>query len=711
MAGLRAGLDQVNPKLSQLVQDALDAGLPEILPALEARLESLRRGANPENAVAAFAKAAAELGEHYPVLAAIKAGTAHPLEIARALKQGLQLDGQVSSTGPGVRGKSLARLSDDAFARVESGEIAPDLAQAVADRVGDKDLHSGLFDDLKKAGADTPERAREILPDLLPHPGTGPTDVLLGVRRGDMPDFDSLITDNIEDPMGPQAKKQTERMAQDLAPEIAEAQALGPARPMTATPEDVAAGAAGVRDAIADVAGTPRLAGEITRTTDLPGYGTPEFEARRAFNFPGETVVGYAAAEQKLFEHASWFAGGPVAHDRQIIVLLGPPGSGKSTIAKPLAKATKSAYISADDAKAVLPEYDGGKNAQGVHSESTKITDGVTNRALASGANFIIEKLGRNAASIERHVQEWKQRGYTVKVVAVSAERGELAARIESRAAQDGRVIDLSIVDQTLNALPEVLDRARKSADFAGVMEVDNSGSAPKIISGKDLFGHDARRAIEDGAALRQPGMVLLDRGSIDRAADRSQQGLAGREGGAGHGQDAARITLDDSLRDMAGTILPPGTAVKTFSSIDELPKGLRDEVIAGNAHVLAAAERRFRTAKTDAARDAARLVLDDAKAGRGIEGIAHDGVIYIATYALDPRGRLAHEAVHWLKEAGKLTPGEISILAARARETGVFGPERAALYRQELKSRGFSSGRVAETVPRTRGAEPIMRL
>lgn len=161
------------------------------------------------------------------------------------------------------------------------------------------------------------------------------------------------------------------------------------------------------------------------------------------------------------------------------------------------------------------------------------------------------------------------------------------------------------------------------------------------------------------------------------------------------------------AIAEVAG-IVPPGVEVKVFSSIADLPDALRGQVEMANAKSFAVALERFQSATSDAGRAAARRMMDDAKTGRGIEGIAHDNTIWIASYAMNPEGRVAHEVVHALRTMGQIAPDEIRILADYARENGSFDGPKEKLYRTELESRGYSEARVAELLDEEAAAHAI---
>lgn len=415
LQALKAALGQTDPRLAGLVDDAVDAGISDALPIIRAHAEAIAKGQDPAKAAASFAGQMVELGGDNPAallsVARIASGRAKLPEITRYLRSGGQLDNSIPITGPVRMAQSLARLSDDAYAMVETGEAKAGMAAMVADRVADPSLHASALADLAKVGVDDPAIGARVLPDLLPHPGRAANDILLGVRRSpETAEMPLRAGAEVDDPAGPAAKKQTERLAAELAPEIKQALAEGP-----------------------------------------------------------------------------------------------PP---------------------------VLP---------------------------------------------------------------------------------------------------------------------------PKTAQDAILRANEVRQAISD---------------------------ITG--------------------------IVPPETRVEVFSHASELPASAQAGVARANGVLFADAMRRLMGSVSEDQRALARADLDAIKDGQGVEAIAHDGTIWIASYAMNPKGRIAHEVVHALKTLGKLSREELAILAGRARKTVAFPADREANYRAELEQRGWDQARVAETLDEEAAAHLI---
>lgn len=102
---------------------------------------------------------------------------ASPLEFARALRGGVDLSaGQLPLHEGRMRTASaLARLSDDAFAMVERGDVSPEVAVLVGDRIPDAGQHAPLLAGLARDGITREGEAREHIAYALARPAPRPS--------------------------------------------------------------------------------------------------------------------------------------------------------------------------------------------------------------------------------------------------------------------------------------------------------------------------------------------------------------------------------------------------------------------------------------------------------------------------------------------------------------------------------------------------------
>lgn len=177
-------------------------------------------------------------------------------------------------------------------------------------------------------------------------------------------------------------------------------------------------------------------------TTKLPGYGTPEFKANREYDFQGEKVKGYEPAISRLEQDAKAYSTkGPVKHEREAILVWGPPAAGKSRFAEKLAQERRAAIADPDDAKKVIPGFEGGRAASAVHEESAEMSADVLKRLVSQGANLVLPRVGHNLDSARQYVTQLQDQGYRVSVVNMTVDPAEAYRRMIRRFLKSGRVI------------------------------------------------------------------------------------------------------------------------------------------------------------------------------------------------------------------------------------------------------------------------------
>jgi predicted ABC-type ATPase len=197
-----------------------------------------------------------------------------------------------------------------------------------------------------------------------------------------------------------------------------------------------------------------KMMNEIPVTKDMPGYGTDDFVKNRQFNFDNKTVTGYEDAVDELYKGGKTLAyreqGIEIptnimaknTGDRLATIVIGPPAAGKSAISNPIAIKTNSVIIDADEAKKVLPEYQGGVGSNATHHESKVLSNEVMDVAMARGDNLVLPKVGGNPDAIRVLSEILKSNGYKVNLVLTEIDPDLALVRMNNRFIKKGRLIN-----------------------------------------------------------------------------------------------------------------------------------------------------------------------------------------------------------------------------------------------------------------------------
>ncbi len=315
---------------------------------------------------------------------------------------------------------------------------------------------------------------------------------------------------------------------------------------------------------------------QVPLTTDLPGYGTDAFwQQRKYVAADGSEIAGLSAAVEHLTDvsrRLAWSDEGlppeKIRSERQAVILIGPPASGKSTIANPLARDLGAAIVDVDEAKKLIPEYGRGEGANAVHSESVEITEGVLEEVLAAGDNIVLPKVGGKLTSIQTTIATLKHEGYTVRLVEVVAPAEVAIARMVGRARATGRVIPPEIMREGIDGAPVTYQLLKERGEADGYARIDNTPGLgqPRAVLEDDseiLHAFDGRDRGDRTAQHRE----------AEGAAESQARSQGGQDGLTAEAEPDAIAAARSDLGEFADieVELPDGTRVRAGDVLDDL--------------------------------------------------------------------------------------------------------------------------------------------
>jgi predicted ABC-type ATPase len=227
---------------------------------------------------------------------------------------------------------------------------------------------------------------------------------------------------------------------------------------------------------------------EIPETSTAENFATQDWFDNRVFYFKDQgKVVGYDDAVDQLYENSrslGWtdegmeFPGIPARKPGEVkraVIVLGPPASGKSSIANPLARKLNASILDPDEAKKLLPEFDGGVGSNATHVESKLITEQVRDIMIGNGDNILIPTVGLDPEKIRQQVKIYKNNGYLVDLVDVSVPADIARIRMLVRFAKSRKLIPPKYIDKVGDLPSKTYDILKKENIADGYSRIDNS--------------------------------------------------------------------------------------------------------------------------------------------------------------------------------------------------------------------------------------------
>ena len=267
---------------------------------------------------------------------------------------------------------------------------------------------------------------------------------------------------------------------------------------------------------------------EIPLTNERPGYpkdgddvAAIEWFDNRRYIIDGSNEASFDDAFRYLVKGArelGWvdegldFPTGATRQEKKAVIILGPPAAGKSTIANPIARKMGASIVDADEAKKVLPEYQGGIGANAVHEESSFMSDLLFKALMEEGDNLVIPKVGGKVDSIERTISLLKSKGYNVELVDMKVGAAAAMQRMIMRFINTGRLINPEYVKNVGDNPSLTFDALKEKGVADGYYRIDNEGGRDDfkdvpIETGTLLDGVELRlrrNGVESGPEVRR---------------------------------------------------------------------------------------------------------------------------------------------------------------------------------------------------------------
>lgn len=255
---------------------------------------------------------------------------------------------------------------------------------------------------------------------------------------------------------------------------------------------------------------------EVPSTTRMEGFGSEQFAKDRQINIINksgveEATTGYERAIQNQYRRSgelAWIDDGlevpanyKVGAQKKAVIMIGAPASGKSTISNPLARKLNARIIDPDDAKKILPEYQGGVGGNAVHPESKVISQHVFEGASDAGENMILPTIGHSPEKIRNMAKTLQAKGYTVDLVHVSVSPENVISRMLNRYANTGKFTPTDYLRSKTGKPTEVYNLLKQEEIFNGYAKIDNNPA-------REL----PRTLIEDTAGIFDNTEIRLDR-------------------------------------------------------------------------------------------------------------------------------------------------------------------------------------------------------
>ncbi len=214
-----------------------------------------------------------------------------------------------------------------------------------------------------------------------------------------------------------------------------------------------------------------------------------------------------------------------VPAERKALLILGPPGAGKSFLQRE--KAADWALLDSDEAKTLIPEFDGGRQANAVHVESKMIAADIRDQFLAEGLNVVQPIVGHDRGKVDSAVARLQQAGYDVEVDLVHVSPQKSLQRVMERFERTGRFIPPDYVvnmvsDKPMRVFRDLVNEGVANAENAYTTENDQTEAYElpgEDDAGSQLAGQRLRASVQaakEKVGTPQTPLPLRSTGNVE---------------------------------------------------------------------------------------------------------------------------------------------------------------------------------------------------
>lgn len=214
---------------------------------------------------------------------------------------------------------------------------------------------------------------------------------------------------------------------------------------------------------------------------------------------------------------------GVVRCEKRLDIVIGLPAAGKSSaVAEPLSEFFKSRIIDSDEAKKMLPGFDGGWGAGAVHDESQTISILQLETALEKGENITYPRVGGDTTEMTRIISEATSKGYKVYVHYNELDRNKALGRMLERFLETGRFLKPELITKYGDTISDTYRNLKKSGLIDGFTKWNNDvpfGERPTPVE-HSTSCNDVYEALR---AMRKEEMVL-DKQVVEQTTDKFKE-------------------------------------------------------------------------------------------------------------------------------------------------------------------------------------------